>query len=47
MSDLMALFDNGDLEEFLLFIMNFNIAIEALEMLVASAKVQFMCSLYI
>ena len=41
----MALFDNGDPEEFLVFIRNFNTTIFASEKLVASAKIQYLCML--
>ena len=41
----MALFDNGDPEEFLLFIRNFNTTIDASEKFVASAKIQYFCML--
>ena len=37
----MTLFDNGDPEEFLLFIKNFNMTIEASGMLVARVKIQY------
>ena len=41
----MALFDNGEPEEFLLLIMNFNLDPEAPVTLVASAKIQYLCRL--
>ena len=36
----MALFDNGDMEEFMLFIRNFKMTLEASGTLVASANIQ-------
>ena len=41
----MDLFDNGDLEEFLLFVRNFNMAFAASGTLAADAKVQYLCPL--
>ena len=49
MSDLyefkMSLFDNGDPEELSLSISNFQITLEASEMLAAGAKIQYLCTL--
>ena len=39
----MALFDNGYLEEFLLFLLNFNITLLASGMPTIDAKVQYLC----
>ena len=41
----MALFDNGEPEEFLLFIRNFNMTLETSGMLVAIAKIQHLLTL--
>ena len=41
----MALFDNGEPEEFLLFIQNFQITIEVKGMLTTCAKIQYLCTL--
>ena len=41
----MALFDNGEPEEFLLFIRNFNMTVEASGMIVAIAKIQLLCTI--
>ena len=41
----LALFDNGDPEEFLLFIRNFNMTIDASEKIVPSAKIKYFCML--
>ena len=41
----MALFDNGEPEEFLLFIRNLNMTLEASGMLVAIAKIQHLRTL--
>ena len=41
----MALFDNGEPEEFLLFVRNFNMTLEASGMLVAIANIQHLCTL--
>ena len=41
----MAIFDNGDLEKFLLFISNFNINSEASGVLVDNTKIQYLCTL--
>ena len=42
----MYLFDNGDLEEILLFIRNFNMTLSASEKLEAGAKYQYFCTLF-
>ena len=39
------MFDNGDTEEFLFFVCNFNMTLEASGMLKAGAKVQYICTL--
>ena len=39
----MALFDNGKPEEFLMFVKNFQIILEASGVLSASAKAQYIC----
>ena len=41
----MALFDNGELEELLLFIRNSNMTLEASGTLAAGAKIQYLCTL--
>ena len=41
----MALFNNGEPEEFLLFIRNFNMNLEASGTLVASTKIQYLSTL--
>ena len=41
----MDLFDNRDTEEFLLFIRNFKMTIEASGMLADGAKIQYICTL--
>ena len=41
----MDLFDNGDPEEFLLFVQNFNINLAASGKLVTGAKIQCLCTL--
>ena len=41
----MALFDNSNPEEILLFVLNFKMTIEDLGMLTASAKLQYLCML--
>ena len=38
----MALFDNGNMEEFLLFVSNFNMNIEASGTLVTGANIQYL-----
>ena len=40
-----ALFDNGDTQEFLLFVCKCNMAIKALGMLNAGAKIQYICNM--
>ena len=40
-----ALFDNGNLKEFLLFTWNFQMTLEATGALTSSAKIQYMCTL--
>ena len=39
----MALFENGELEEFLLFVCNFNMTLTASQNLNTAAKVQYLC----
>ena len=41
----MALFDNGEPEDFLLFVQNFKMTLKAFWTLVASAKLQYICML--
>ena len=41
----MSLFDNGNTEEFLLFVRNFRIALEASVNLADNAKLQYLCML--
>ena len=41
----MDLFDNGDLEEFLLFVINFNITLAVSRALVRGAKIQYLRTL--
>ena len=41
----MNLFDNGDPEEFLLFIINLNVTLDASVTLVASANIQYFCKM--
>ena len=41
----MALFDNVDLEGFLLFIRNFHMTLEESGMLIAGEKIQYLCKL--
>ena len=41
----MALFDNGDPDEFLFFVRNFQMALKASVMLTASANIQYLCML--
>ena len=41
----MVLFDNSKHEEFLLFIFNFNMTIEASGTLKSGAKIQYLCTL--
>ena len=41
----MSLFYNGDPEEFFLFISNFQITLEASEMLAAGMKTHYLCTL--
>ena len=41
----MSLFDNGDPEEFLLFVRSFNMTLTVLGTLEAVAKVQYLCAL--
>ena len=41
----MSLFDNVELEEFLLFVRNFNMTLAASGMMEAGAKVQYLCKL--
>ena len=41
----MALFYHGDPAEFLLFIRNFNMTLEASETIVAGANIQYLCTL--
>ena len=41
----MALFDNGNLEEFLLFVQNFQMTLEASGELTSSANIQYICTL--
>ena len=40
-----ALFDNGNPEEFLLFVINFNMTLKVLGTLKAEAKIQYICML--
>ena len=40
-----SLFDNGEPEEFLLFLLNFNITLAVSGMLEASTKIQYLCTL--
>ena len=42
---MMFLFDNGDLEEFLLFVCNFNMTLVASGTLDTDAKIQYLCTL--
>ena len=41
----MDLFDNGDPEEFLLFVQNFNMNLTASETLATESKIQYICTL--
>ena len=41
----MSLFDNGELEEFLFFVCNFNMPLAAAGMLEAGAHIQYLCTL--
>ena len=41
----MYLFDNGDPEEFLLFMQNFNTTLAASETLMTGAKIQYFCNI--
>ena len=41
----MAFFDNGDLEEFLLFVQNFNMTLAASGTLATGAKIQYLYTL--
>ena len=41
----MVLFDNGKLEDFLLFVQNFKMIVKASGMLTASAKLQYLCTI--
>ena len=41
----MDLFDNGDLEEFLLLVQNFKMMLKALEMLADITKIQYLCTI--
>ena len=41
----MSLFENGDLEEFLFFVCNFNMTLAASGMLKADAKFQYLCTI--
>ena len=41
----MDLFDNGDLEEFLLLVQNFKMTLKALEMLADITKIQYLCTI--
>ena len=41
----MALFDNGDPDEFLLFISNSNMTIKALEEIFEGSKIQYLCTM--
>ena len=41
----MALFDNGNMEEFLLFVQNFQMTLEASGELTSSANIQYICTL--
>ena len=41
----MALFDNGDLEEFLLFVQNSNKGLEESGTMVTGAEIQYICTL--
>ena len=41
----MDLFDNGDLEEFLLLMQNFKMMLKALEMLADITKIQYLCTI--
>ena len=42
----MPLFDNGDLEELLLFVINFKMNIEASGILTENVKLQYLCTLF-
>ena len=42
----MSLFENGDLEEFLLFVRNFNVTLAASGTLESDAKFQYLCNLF-
>ena len=39
------LFYNGDLEEFLLFVLNFNMTLEASETMVTGTNIEYLCTL--
>ena len=41
----MALFDNGDPEDLLLFVHNFKMTLESLETLAAKEKLQYLCAI--
>ena len=41
----MALFNNGDLEEFMLFVQNFNMTLAASGTLAMGVKIQYICTL--
>ena len=41
----MAMFDNGEPEQFLLFIRNFNLTLQVSGIIVSGANIQYLCTL--